>query len=115
MVDLEKLIRYAVEVNASDIFLKVGAPPCLRVHGKVFRLNAPPLTVNDLKSIAEAILTEDQMAAFEKRHELTWASLSLASAASASMSTSNGEALPSSCGCCPCASERWKNSTCPSS
>jgi twitching motility protein PilT len=70
MVDLEKLIRYAVEVNASDIFLKVGAPPCLRVHGKVFRLNAPPLTVNDLKSIAEAILTEDQMAAFEKRHEL---------------------------------------------
>jgi len=70
MVDLEKLIRYAVEVNASDIFLKVGAPPCLRVHGRVFRLNAPPLTVNDLKSIAEAILTEDQMAAFEKRHEL---------------------------------------------
>ena len=42
MVDLEKLIRYAVEVNASDIFLKVGAPPCLRVHGRVFRLNAPP-------------------------------------------------------------------------
>jgi twitching motility protein PilT len=70
MIDLERLIRYAVEVEASDIFLKVGTPPCLRVHGKVYRLNLPPLTVNDLKVIASAILTEDQMAAFEKRHEL---------------------------------------------
>ncbi|MDW8030181.1 MAG: type IV pili twitching motility protein PilT, partial [Armatimonadota bacterium] len=61
MVDLERLIRYAVEVEASDIFLKVGTPPSLRVHGKVYRLNLPPLTVNDLKAIASAILTEDQM------------------------------------------------------
>ena len=85
-----------------------------KVHGRlrVFRLNAPPLTVNDLKSIAEAILTEDQMAAFEKRHELDLGFTSLVSAASESMSTSNEEALLSSCGCYPCASEQWKNSIC---
>ncbi|MCS7223392.1 MAG: PilT/PilU family type 4a pilus ATPase [Armatimonadetes bacterium] len=70
MIDLEKLIRYAVEVQASDIFLKVGSPPCLRVHGKVVPMDSKILTVNDMKAIASAILTEEQMASFEKRHEL---------------------------------------------
>ncbi len=70
MVDLEKLIRYAVSVDASDIFLKMGSPPCLRVHGKVVPLDSKVLTVSDMKAIATAILTEEQMAAFEKHHEL---------------------------------------------
>jgi twitching motility protein PilT len=70
MIDLERLMRYAVEKEASDIFLKVDSPPALRIHGKVYRLNHPPLTVDDLKQIALCIMTEDQLIAFEKRREL---------------------------------------------
>ncbi|HID08097.1 MAG TPA: type IV pilus twitching motility protein PilT [Armatimonadetes bacterium] len=71
MVDLERLLRYAVDKEASDVFLKVDSPPALRVHGKVHRLkNHPPLTIDDLKEVAYCIMTEDQLTAFEKRHEL---------------------------------------------
>lgn len=69
-MDLEKLLRFAVERDASDVFLKVGSPPALRVHGQVRRLNYPALTTDDLKEVAFAVMMEDQLSAFEQYHEL---------------------------------------------
>lgn len=70
MVDLAKLLRKAVEIEASDVFLKVDSPPAFRLHGQVQRLEHPPLTAEDMKEVAAALMTENQMAAFEHRHEM---------------------------------------------
>jgi len=70
MVDLERLLRKAVEVGASDVFLKVDSAPAFRLHGHIQRLEHPPLTAEDMKEIAEALMTENQMASFEHRHEM---------------------------------------------
>ena len=44
-----------IEQNASDLHLKVGRPPTLRVNGELVPLDLPPLEPEDLKALAEQI------------------------------------------------------------
>lgn len=69
-MDIERLLRLAVEKGGSDVFLKVDAPPAVRIHGQVIKVETDPLTPEDMKEILDRILNEDQMAAFERKHEL---------------------------------------------
>lgn len=70
MADVAQLIKRGAELGASDLFLKVDAPPAYRLHGQVVRLDAPPLTAEDVKEVAFMVMNEDQIANFEQRHEL---------------------------------------------
>ncbi|MCS6859333.1 MAG: type IV pilus twitching motility protein PilT, partial [Abditibacteriales bacterium] len=69
-IDLEKLMRFAVEQGASDIFLKAYSPPCIRLHSQVIKLDAPPLTPEDVKDAADMLMSEEQMAKFEQTREM---------------------------------------------
>lgn len=69
-IDLEKLMRFAVEQGASDIFLKAHTPPAIRLHSQVIKLDAPPLTPEDLKDAADMLMTEEQLAKFEHTREM---------------------------------------------
>jgi len=69
-IDLEKLMRFAVEQGASDIFLKAYTPPAIRLHSQVIKLDAPPLTPEDLKDAADMLMTEEQLAKFEQTKEM---------------------------------------------
>jgi len=70
LIDLIKLLKLAVERGCSDVFLKVDSPPAVRLHGQVLKVESDPLTSEDMREILEMILNENQMANFEKRHEL---------------------------------------------
>lgn len=70
MLDLERLLRKAIEIGASDVFLKVDAPPAFRLHGEIQRVDHPPIRPEEMKEVAEALMTENQMAAFEHKHEM---------------------------------------------
>ncbi len=54
-MDLNDLLRRAVEAGASDIHLKVGRPPLLRHDGEISPLEAPPLTEADLDAALRAV------------------------------------------------------------
>ncbi len=48
-MDIGLLCRYALQQRASDIHLKVGAPPLLRIHGSLRAVpDSPPLTNEEL-------------------------------------------------------------------
>jgi twitching motility protein PilT len=49
---LDGLIRYAAKHNASDIFLKAGYPPGLRLLGRIVKIPHPPLTPEDTDRLA---------------------------------------------------------------
>jgi twitching motility protein PilT len=49
-----------VEKNASDLHLSVGAPPALRIDGKLLPVRSPPLTRVDTAQMAQCILTAEQ-------------------------------------------------------
>jgi twitching motility protein PilT len=55
-VNVEQLLKTCVERGASDIHLAVGRRPCLRVHGDVRDLDAPPLTAAATEALVREIL-----------------------------------------------------------
>lgn len=69
-MDLRELSALSAEQKASDLFLKEGAPPTLRVDGKIVQLDLPPLTADEVRDMAYSIMSQDQIARFERRHEL---------------------------------------------
>jgi twitching motility protein PilT len=50
------------KLQASDLHLKVGAPPLLRVAGKIQSVKADPLGIDEIEPLLEPLLTADQQA-----------------------------------------------------
>lgn len=69
-MDLRELSELAAERKASDLFLKENAPPTLRVNGKVEQLDLPKLTRDEVRDHAYSTMNPEQIARFERRHEL---------------------------------------------
>lgn len=65
----ELLVR-AVDASASDIHLKVGSPPTIRVNGELKRMeDLEPLTPSDTEGYAAEVLTERAGDAFKEKGE----------------------------------------------
>jgi twitching motility protein PilT len=71
-VDLNGLLRHAVELGASDIHLKLGRPPGLRRDGGLAALETAPLTEADLASILEIVgrRSPERLARFHETGDL---------------------------------------------
>jgi len=70
-VELNEILRSGIKHVASDIHLKVGLPPVLRVNGKLMPLKVPkPLQPEDLQAMTAQIFSEEQREKFEKTHEV---------------------------------------------
>jgi twitching motility protein PilT len=70
MVTLRELLEQMVKMNASDLHLTVGAPPVVRVDGKLTRLQMDPLTSEMTKKLSYSMLNEKQKLKFEQQSEL---------------------------------------------
>ncbi len=65
--------RYLQELwdrKGSDLLLTAGAPPWIRVDGRLVQLDEPPLTPEDTETIVHAVLTENLTTAFERIKEV---------------------------------------------
>lgn len=69
-ITLDGLITYAASCNASDIFLKVGSPPGMKVLGKIVKMALPSLTVEDTVLLAFEHMNSTQRHEFEQKHEM---------------------------------------------
>ncbi len=49
--EVNKLFRAVMKFQASDLHLKVGQPPMMRLRGDIVKLNAPPLTQEDMERL----------------------------------------------------------------
>ncbi len=68
---IDDLLRLLVEKEASDLHIKVGNPPVMRVHGELTRRNEfPVLTPDDTYNLMYPIMNEDRRAHFEQFMEL---------------------------------------------
>ena len=66
-------IGQMVQRNASDLLLKVGRPPTVRVNGELLSLDVPPLKPEDLKALAEQVMTPRQVKEFAEKKEADFA------------------------------------------
>jgi twitching motility protein PilT len=72
-VDINDLLILTKERGASDLHLAAGTPPTLRINGKLTRLNDAALSRDELHGMLCHILTDEQRARFEERHDLDFA------------------------------------------
>jgi len=66
---LQELIR----LNGSDLHLKVGRPPTVRVDGELETLDQAPLRPEDLRALAEQLMTPRQVKQFADEKECDFA------------------------------------------
>jgi twitching motility protein PilT len=67
--DLETLIREAFALRASDVFIKAGTPPAMRLHGKItpFEQYREPLKPAQSRDLCFNVMSHEQIARFEHR------------------------------------------------
>ncbi len=71
MVTLRELLEQMVKMGASDLHLTVGAPPVVRIDGKLQRLQGYDiLTSEQTKKLSYSMLNEKQKLKFEQNSEL---------------------------------------------
>src|SRR5260370_9663056 len=66
-------ITQMVQKNASDLLLKVGRAATIRVNGELLSLEQAPLKPEELKSLAEQIMTPRQVKEFAEHKEADFA------------------------------------------
>jgi twitching motility protein PilT len=69
----KSVLQAMVQKNASDLHLKVGRPPMLRIDGELTPLDLPQLSPLDLKSVGEQIVPPKQRREFDTDREADFA------------------------------------------
>ncbi len=72
-VAVTDLLRRTVEAEASDLHMKAGAPPVLRIHGSLVPQDLPELTAEAVKAAFSQVTTSTQQESFEQEKELDFA------------------------------------------
>ena len=72
-MEIKDLLLMMPGRKASDLYLKVGIPPSLRIHGEVIRLEGTPLTDEQLEAYCRDLLTDHQWKVFQERPDLDFA------------------------------------------
>jgi len=71
--NFKSILQRMIQQGASDLHLKVGRPPTLRVQGDLVPLEFPPMRPEDLKSLAEQVMTPRQVKEFSDHKEADFA------------------------------------------
>ena len=70
-IDIDAVMKKALDTKASDIHLMPGRPPMLRIHGQLAPMvEAPTLTAYDTQLLAQGLVNDEQWTKFEKTREL---------------------------------------------
>ena len=69
-MDLRQILIKMIEMDASDLHLRVGCRPIVRVDGKLREADGDPLTVGDTKDAIRKVLTPKQQEYFISHKEI---------------------------------------------
>lgn len=64
---MSDLLQLVVSENASDLHLRVGCPPVIRLHGVLHRVEGPPLLADDTEELARSIASDDNVQQVRER------------------------------------------------
>jgi twitching motility protein PilT len=70
---IDDLLSEMMARNASDLHVKAGSPPVIRVDGELLLMDEPPLTPEDTKDVAASIMTDKQIRRFSEHNEIDFA------------------------------------------
>jgi len=69
-VNINTLLKVMVEKETSDLHLKAGSQPTLRINGELVSVDVPPLSVSEMEDMVATILNEKQVEEFFSKKEI---------------------------------------------
>jgi twitching motility protein PilT len=72
-ISLKAILQQMVQMGASDLHLKVGRPPTLRVNGELSPLPLPALRPEDMSTLAKELMSPKQVKEFAEFREADFA------------------------------------------
>jgi twitching motility protein PilT len=72
-MNIRAILEKMVATRASDLHLKAGTAPILRVDGVLYALDEPAPSAQDLRDVCQQLLTEDQREYFSNHNEIDFA------------------------------------------
>ena len=70
---INDLLKLMVSRNGSDLFITAEFPPAIKVDGKVTKVSPQPLTGTHTLTLARAVMSDKQVADFERTKECNFA------------------------------------------
>jgi len=64
---MSDLLQLVVEEGASDLHIRVGVPPVIRVHGILHRVEGPPCKPEDTEELMRSITSDDHIQAVREK------------------------------------------------
>lgn len=69
-MELRDLLQFAVDRQASDLFLKGDRSPALRVNGRVIPTDLPPIPADRVEALLASLMSPDQAEYWRQHHEM---------------------------------------------
>lgn len=69
-LEIQEILQLVIDKGASDLHLKVGLPPIIRISGKLIKTEFEPLTKDEAQRLVFSMLTGDQRKQLEQTFEL---------------------------------------------
>ncbi len=69
-MNLKKMLVEMLDRQASDLHIRVGIRPHLRVHGRLEQIACDPMTIDDVEGIVAQLLNEKQLERFRRKNEM---------------------------------------------
>lgn len=73
MADIVQLLRHLMEQRASDLHIKAGSPPFLRINGRLRAADLPVMNASETEDLAGSILPADRAEEFRLTGETDFA------------------------------------------
>ncbi len=72
-MNIEALLKEMNLRNASDLHIRVGAPPTFRINGDLYRLQSERITTEEMEQFLLDLMDRNQKARFDQQNELDFA------------------------------------------
>ena len=72
-MNIRNVLEKMIAARASDLHLKAGTPPVVRVDGVLYTLDEPPPSSTELREVTQQLLNEEQRLYFSTHSEIDFA------------------------------------------
>lgn len=69
-MNLKQMLVEMLNRNASDLHVRVGIRPHIRVNGGLEQISTDPMTIDEMENVVSQILNEQQLDRFRKKNEM---------------------------------------------
>src|SRR5438132_2750529 len=73
VAELQELLQYLMEMRGSDLYVKVGSPPHVRIDGRLQPAPFAPVDLAQTEALAEEIVPRNRAEELEERGDLDYA------------------------------------------